>query len=116
RREHISAQFLASEIDQTRVSSLLIPAIFLGVTAFLLHMVLARLVATQRDQIAVLKAFGYDNRRIAWHYLQLASGPILVGALLGTALGIWLAAAMADLYAQFYQFPITRYRQDWSTV
>jgi len=116
RSEHLSAQFLASEIEQNRVSSVLIPAIFLGVTAFLLHMVLARLVATQRDQIAVLKAFGYDNSTIAGHYFGLAAGPTLLGAAVGTGLGIWLAVAMADLYAQYYQFPLTHYQQDWATV
>jgi hypothetical protein len=40
----------------------LLPAIFLGVAAFLLNVVVSRLVATQREQIAALKALGYPNR------------------------------------------------------
>jgi putative ABC transport system permease protein len=47
------------------------PAIFLGVAAFLLNVVVSRLVATQREQIAALKALGYANRAIAAHYLKL---------------------------------------------
>jgi putative ABC transport system permease protein len=75
RTDHLSDMFVSSEIEETQVTGVLIPAIFLGVTAFLLNMVLARLVATQRDQIAVLKAFGYDTTAVALHYLQLGLGP-----------------------------------------
>ena len=47
----------------------MVPAIFLGVTAFLIHNVLLRLVALQREQIGVLKAFGYGDRfAIAAHF------------------------------------------------
>ena len=31
-----------------------------------------RLISTQREQIAALKAFGYTQREIGWHYLKLA--------------------------------------------
>jgi putative ABC transport system permease protein len=116
RADHLSDMFVSSEIEETQVTGVLLPAIFLAVTAFLLHMVLARLVATQRDQIAVLKAFGYDNAAVAVHYLMLALGPVLAGLVVGTALGVWLAAALARVYARFYQFPIATYSQDWSVV
>ena len=116
RADQISDLFVSSEIDETEITSVLLPAIFLGVTAFLLNMVLARLVATQRQEIAILKAFGYGNPAIAAHYLQLALGPILLGAMLGTGLGVWLAAALARVYARFYQFPVAGYAQDWRVV
>lgn len=116
REDHFSHLFLSSEIEETQVTSVMIPAIFLGVTAFLLHMVLARLVATQRDQIAVLKAFGYTNRSVAAHYLHLALVPVMLGAGLGTGLGVWLADELAQVYTRFFQFPVTGYRQDWSVA
>lgn len=116
RADQLSHLFFDSEIEETQVTSVLLPAIFLGVTAFLLHMVLARLVATQREQIAVLKAFGYANRAIATHYVQLALVPVLAGAVLGSALGVWLADALAAVYARFYQFPVVEYDQDWRVV
>ena len=116
RADHLSDMFVSSEIEETQITSVLLPSIFLGVTAFLLNMVLARLVATQRDQIAVLKAFGYGNTAIALHYLQLALGPVLAGAVVGTGVGVWLAVALSRIYARFYQFPIATYTQDWSVV
>ena len=48
-----------------------LPVIFLAVAAFLLNVVVSRLVTTQREQIAALKALGYPNARIAAHYLEL---------------------------------------------
>lgn len=116
RADHLSNMFIASEIDETQITSILIPSIFLGVTAFLLNMVLARLVATQRDQIAALKAFGYDNGAVARHYLELALGPVLTGSVIGTGAGIWLAGALSRIYARFYQFPAASYHQDWRVV
>jgi len=116
RADQLSHMFVSSEIDETQVTSVLLPSIFLAVTAFLLNMVLARLVATQREQIAVLKAFGYGDTAIAFHYFQLALGPVLAGAVAGTGLGVWLAVALARIYARFYQFPAATYHQDWSVV
>ncbi len=116
RADQISDLFVSSEIEETEITSVLIPTIFLAVTAFLLNMVLARLVATQRDQIAILKAFGYGSPAIAVHYLQLALGPVVLGAGAGSGLGIWLAAALARVYARFYQFPVAEYTQDWRVV
>jgi putative ABC transport system permease protein len=116
RVDHLSHMFVSSEIDETQITSVLLPSIFLGVTAFLLNMVLARLVATQREQIAVLKAFGYRDTDIAFHYFQLALGPVLAGAVLGAGLGVWLAVALARVYARFYQFPVATYHQDWNVV
>ena len=112
RRDQVSHQFLDSEVAETRVTSVLLPVIFLGVTAFLLHTVLARLVATEREQIAVLKAFGFPNGRIAAHYLAFALVPVAAGTLLGGVVGLWGARSLAAVYARFYQFPAAPFRAD----
>ena len=109
RRDQISHRFLSDEIAQNRVSGTVVPAIFLGVAAFLLNIVLSRLVGMQRDQIAVLKAFGYDHLTVALHYLQFALVAVLLGALGGTGLGLWLGALINRMYVQFYRFPVLRY-------
>ncbi len=109
RSEQISARFLADELSQLKANALVIPVIFLGVAAFLLHIVLSRLVGTQRDQVAVLKAFGYGNRAVGLHYLKFALAAVLVGAGVGTLLGMWMGAGLTELYTQFYRFPILRY-------
>lgn len=108
--------FLTSELQQLRTTGSAVPLIFLGVAAFLLHIVLSRLVRTQRDQIAVLKAFGYTNRTIGLHYLGMAMSAIMIGAILGILFGMWTGSMMTDMYAQFYRFPLIRYTAAPSTI
>ncbi len=114
RADQVSHQFLEGEIDETQVTSIILPAIFLAVTAFLLHVVLSRLVGMQREQIATLKAFGYGNVAIARHYLALAMVPVAGGVVAGTLFGLWFASRLAVVYARFYQFPSAAFVPDWT--
>jgi putative ABC transport system permease protein len=109
RGEQLSHRFVTDEIRQDRVSGFYVPVIFLGVAAFLIHTVLARLVGTQRDQIAVLKAFGYSDGAVGTHYLQLAFVAVFAGAVPGALLGLWLAGQLGELYAEFFRFPEMRF-------
>ncbi|HEX2205503.1 MAG TPA: FtsX-like permease family protein [Longimicrobium sp.] len=116
RDDQVSDRVLRDELAQNRVSATLMPAIFLGVAAFLLHIVLLRLVGTQRDAIAVLKAFGYSSLDVGRHYLRFALAAVLLGAALGTAVGVWLGRAYTTLYAEFFRFPVLEYRVSWTLV
>ncbi len=116
RSDQVSARFLNDEIAQNRVSGTVIPAIFLGIAAFLLNIVLARLVSTEREQIGVLKAFGYADRSVGWHYLKLALVALFIGAVAGIGLGLWFAGQTNARYAEFYRFPTFVFRLDWTAV
>lgn len=105
RELHVSHRFLSDEIASNRVTGTVMPTIFLGVAAFLINIVLTRLVQTQRDQIAVLKAFGYTNTAIGMHYVKFALVIIVAGALLGSGMGAWLASIIAGIYTDFYHLP-----------
>ena len=105
RRDHVSAAFVESEIEQLQTMGRFMPPIFLAVAAFLVNIVISRLIAVEREQIGLMKAFGYGSGEIAWHYLKLAGAIGLVGLLIGVAAGSWLGRAMAVLYTQYYQFP-----------
>lgn len=110
RADQASHAMLDNEIKEQRVMGTVLPAIFLAVAAFLLHVVLSRLVATQREQIAALKALGYANAAIAAHYLQLMALIVLAGLVLGVALGDWLGTLLTRLYAEFFRFPVFEHR------
>jgi putative ABC transport system permease protein len=109
-KDQISNWFLMSEIDQHRTLSTILPTIFLAVAAFLTHMVMARLIAVERSEIGLLKAFGYSNRDIALHYTRFVLGIGLVGVLLGWFVGYWLGLYHTRLYADFYHFPFLHFR------
>jgi putative ABC transport system permease protein len=105
RAKQLSNWSLTSELDMLSTLALVIPAIFLGVAAFLVNVVISRLVFLERTQIAVLKALGLTDRRIALHYLALVSLIVVVAAVGGVAFGARSARWMTDLYADFYHFP-----------
>lgn len=109
REDQVSHQILDDEIQSLEVTATFLPTLFLGIAAFLLHVVLSRLVGTQREQIAVLKAFGYSNLTIGIHYLKFVLAVFSVGAIIGTLLGLWLGSGLTRLYADFFHFPILRY-------
>jgi putative ABC transport system permease protein len=110
RDEQPSHAMLENEIKEQHVMGTVLPAIFLIVAGFLLHVVTARLVATQREQVAALKALGYRNRTIALHYLKLVAPMVLAGYALGLALGDWLGTVITGLYAEFFRFPVFAHR------
>ena len=105
RRLQTSAWFLNNELNQLQTAGIIVPAIFLGVAAFLLNVSLNRIVAVQREQIAALKAVGYSNRELARHYMGWSLLISLAGAAVGLGLGKWLGTGMVALYNDFFKFP-----------
>ena len=105
REDQSSHATLDGEIKQQRVLGTVLPTIFLSVAAFLLNVVVSRLVATQREQIAAMKALGYPNRTIGLHYLKLVLVIVALGLVLGVALGNWLGTLFTGLYAKSFYFP-----------
>jgi len=93
--------------------ALAIPAVFLGVAAFLLAIVFSRLVATQRQQIGTLKALGYPDWTVALHYFQLAALVTAAGGVAGVGGGYALGRQWAEVYVQFYRFPELVYAFEW---
>lgn len=105
REDQTSHSYLDEEMDQLRAMARIVPVIFLGVAAFLLNIVIHRLVGMQRDQIAILKAFGYRNRTIALHFCALVLLIAVVGIVPGVAAGAWMGHGLASIYREFFRFP-----------
>ncbi|NNM29058.1 MAG: FtsX-like permease family protein [Akkermansiaceae bacterium] len=107
RNDHYSARFIDDDIRGLRVMGMIPPSIFLGVAAFLLNISLRRILALQREQVAALKAFGYSNLEIGWHYAKMAAVIVVLGSILGCFLGTWMGRGMSAMYTEFYRFPVT---------
>lgn len=110
RRDQPSHMMLQGELDQNKVMGTAIPAVFLGVAVFLLHLVLGRLITTQRGEIAVLKAFGYTDAEVGRHFLMFAMLAVLLGAVVGTIGGMALGRGYIDIYRQYFDLPNLQYR------
>lgn len=109
KEDQVSNRYISEEIKQLRVQATSVPLIFFIVAAFILNVVLSRLVSTQRSEIAALKALGFTDSEISAYYFKLAGAIILVGVVAGLLLGIWIGQSMTDLYARFYRFPTLVY-------
>ncbi len=116
RMQQPSHFYITEEFRQLRTMATMLPVIFLAVAAFLLNIVVTRLIGTQREQIAVLKAFGYSNGDVGWHYIKLVFVIALIGAAAGVAAGMWMGRGMGNLYLTFYRFPYLDYALDPSVV
>jgi putative ABC transport system permease protein len=112
REDQTSHALLEQEMGQLRTLATTLPVIFLAVAAFLVQVVLSRMVQLQRTQIATLKAFGYSRTEIAMHYMGLVAVVGALGALLGLAIGAWFGTEMTQLYAEFFHLPAFAFRID----
>ena len=111
RRDQFSNRFLSEELKQLQTTANIFPAIFLGVAAFLLNVVVSRPIALQREQIAILKAFGYTHAAVGVHDVKLVMLVVLLGVAAGAALGAWFGRGLSDVYMETtFRFPFLDYR------
>lgn len=116
RADQSSHKFVTNELQELRGMALVVPTIFLAISAFLLNIVVSRLIAIQREQIAALKAFGYTRREIAWHYVKLVLLFVVWGVILGTAMGSYFGHRVARMYSHFFHFPVFSFYLDPAVV
>jgi len=112
RTDQPSNAFVDSEMNQLKTMARIIPAVFLAVSAILIHSILNRLIQTERQQIGLVKAFGYSRWEIAWHYLKLALAITVGGVLAGFAIGFVLENLVTNLYKETFRIPNLTWRVD----
>lgn len=112
REDQFSHSFLDSELNQLSAMARVLPPIFMVVTAFLINMILSRLIALEREEIGLFKALGYSRMTIAGHYLKLVMVIATVGLVIGFWLGTWLGDLLTRLYGQFFHFPFLVFQRN----
>ena len=105
-----------NELSQLQTFGFMLPLVFMLVAAFILNVALTRALALQRPQIASLKALGYGNRSIGWHYLKWALAIGLAGVVIGGVLGALMGNLVIGLYNAFFRFPVLLFRVPPSVV
>ena len=105
RADQISNKYLVEELKQLDTMGRLMTPIFLGVSIFLLNIVITRLVQTEREQIGLLKAFGYADRDVGAHYFKFALMIGVGGAIVGWGGGVYLGRLISGIYQYYFHFP-----------
>lgn len=116
RADQTSDAFVTQELAQLRTMAFAIPPIFLGVAAFLIHMVMSRLIDTERETIGLLKSFGYTRWEIGSHYAKFAVAIAMAGIFVGLVAGGLLGQWMTAMYQNYFRFPFLTYRLDRTVV
>ncbi|SNY91557.1 putative ABC transport system permease protein [Cohaesibacter sp. ES.047] len=111
-KDQTSNRFISEEIVGMEGSSRVVPPIFLAVAAFLLNIVISRMVQSEREQIGLIKAFGYTNWEVGLHYFKFVLVIAIGGAVAGCLSGIALGRGMMSLYLTYYKFPILVFELD----
>ena len=110
--DQTSNRFVSEEIAGLEAAATGVPPIFLMVAAFLLYIVISRIVQSERGQIGLMKAFGYTNGEVGAHYFKLVIAIAAGGALAGCLGGIGLGRAMVGLYTAYFKFPFLVFQLD----
>jgi putative ABC transport system permease protein len=110
--DHNSNRFIQEEINGLKLSSRGVPPLFLAVAAFLLNIVVSRMLQTEREQIGLLKAFGYSSFEIGVHYFKFILAIAIGGALLGCIMGILSGRSLLVVYQAYYKFPFLIFQVD----
>ena len=109
REDQLSNRFLSEELKQQQTIATVFPVIFFGVAAFLLNVVLSRLISLEREQIAALKAFGYSDWAVGLHYAKLVLMIVALGVVIGSVVGVYLGKGMSNIYMSLYSLPYMIY-------
>ena len=106
RESHPSHVRVRDEIRVLHGLSIGFPLVFLSVAAFMTNAVMSRQITLQREQIAMLKACGFSNRQVGWHYFKFSLVIVVVGTAVGALGGLALGYRLVEMYHLFFRFPL----------
>ena len=105
RSEQFSPMVLDGEMTQLVNLAYIFPMFFLVVAALILNVLMTRLAEQQRTVIGTLKAIGYDNKVLVYHFMKFAVMTGAIGGILGSLLGYWLGDLTTRMYVDYFTFP-----------
>lgn len=106
RADQLSHALLEMELDSIQNLVTVLPFIFLSMAAAIQFVILRRMVRNQRGQIGIIKALGYSNQQIIFHYSTYGLLVGLIGAAGGIFLGIIFGRVLTDYFLVFFSIPM----------
>lgn len=96
---------LSAEMSGVKSMATLLPLMFLIVAALIINVLMVRIAEQQRTVVGTLKALGYFDKQIFWHFIQFGIVVGALGGLAGCLLGYLISGSMITLYKGFFEFP-----------
>ncbi len=107
--DQLSNRMIHEEMRGLEQSSSTVPVIFLGVAAFIMGVMISRLVKGDRLAIGILKSMGYSNKDVIFHYTKLSVVVGLIGGSFGVITGYLLSMQFTQIYIDFFSIPTLRF-------
>ncbi len=105
RDKQFSYKVIDEEIKNLQNTAVIFPSVFLTVAAIIIYIMQKRLVNNRRTQIGVMKAFGYTDAVILWHYIKFSLLMAACGSVPALFAGYKLGSLMLVMYNQVFAIP-----------
>lgn len=105
RKDQRSNKLLDNEISQAAAMSVVLPAVFISIATMIEFITIERMVASQRGQIGILKAFGYSDFQIISHFVKYSAILGILGSIVGVFLSIPLMNSLITMYQDVFNIP-----------
>lgn len=109
RAEQTSCHMVEGEFQELIATGTVVPLIFMGISVFMLYVVLEKLIRQERCRIGTMKAFGMTDGELLSGYLLEGLLIGLSGAVLGGLLAGGFGRYMFALYCDYFNLPDTQY-------
>ncbi len=106
RENQISNRVLAEKLEGFEKISAALPLLFLAVAGLIIAILLSRIVSNDRMTIGVLKALGYGNTKVIFHYIKYSLMIGVAGAFLGIILGLLLSKVLTEVFILYFNIPL----------
>lgn len=106
--ENISYAESQGEAEEGKTMGSILPVLFLLISVLTMVTTMHRIATNEKTQIGTLKALGFKDRRILWHYSSYTLMIALLGTVLGIALGYlvcWIIMNPNGMMGTYFSMP-----------
>lgn len=102
-------------VGQIRNLSIMFSTLFILLAILAMYTTIRRLIESQTQEIATLKALGYSNRSISWHYASYGLLVSTLGALVGTAVSPGMSLFVLQTQKTMFSLPNWQIAYTWNS-
>lgn len=113
KEEHTAYAGAQSESEEGKTMGAILPVLFLAIAILTMVTTMHRIAANEKVQIGTLKALGFRDRKILWHYTSYGFAIGIISAALGVILGYGVAGFIINpdgMMGTYFDLP------DWPLV
>lgn len=116
REDQQSNAMVDNEISELEKMAVMFPALFLTVAATIIYIMQRRIISNQRVLIGIMKAIGYTNARILWHYIFYSILIAFTGSIPAVFAGLMVGVKFTELYNQIFSIPVMEIKIYWDIL